>query len=344
MKIFATTILVLAIGLTAGCGQKAGEIFSPPATPLVWPDPPEPPRIRYVGQLTGSADLKPAVSFGQQIGDALFGKKPQQAFLTPYAVCTDNAQRVFVADSNAQLVHALDLATRKYQQIRPAAPTRFSQPVGIARSPAGTLYVADSTAGCIYTFDDRGQPTGNIAAEFLKRPCGLAFDPPRNRLLVADVGAHAVVSLTPDGRLIQRSGGRGTEPGQFNYPTNVAVDSTGNVYVSDSLNFRIQVLNPELQPLRIIGKKGDMPGYFSQPKGIALDTHDHLYVVDANFEAVQVFNSAGELLLTFGEEGRAPGQFWLPAGIFIDANNRIWIGDCYNRRVQVFDFLPEVRP
>src|SRR5205807_7758485 len=99
--------------------------------------------------------------------------------------------------------------------------------------------------------------------------------------------------------LLARIGSRGTEPGQFNYPTNVALDSHGRIYVSDSLNFRIQQFGPDFAPIRQIGRKGDLPGYFGQPKGIAIDSQDHLYVLDAHFEAVQVFDAMGQLLMDF---------------------------------------------
>jgi DNA-binding beta-propeller fold protein YncE len=327
----------------AGCAQKAGELFPPPAQPVVWPEPPNPPRVRYVGQLSTSDDLKAPKNLGQQLGNALFGKKGPQTLVTPFALCTDDAAgRVFIADSNVQVVHVLDLNRRRWTQWKPATPTkRFAQPVGIAHDPAaGRLYVADSAAACIYVFDGNGNPRGSIGHGFLQRPCGLAFDTTRQRLLVADASAHELVALSPDGRLIQRAGSRGTEPGKFNYPTNVAVDSAGRVYVSDSLNFRVQQLDADLQPLRVIGRKGDMPGYFSQPKGVAIDSQDRLYVVDANFEAVQIFDATGLLLLHFGEEGRKPGQFWLPTSVWVDQNDRIWVTDSYNKRVQVFDLLP----
>jgi len=331
--------------IASGCGRKAGEIFPPLPKPLVWPEAPETARVRYVGQLSTSADLKPAVPFGQDIGEAFFGKKPVKSMLTPYALCTDGRWRLFVADSNAQLVHVFDLATRKYAQWMPAtANQRFSQPVGIAHDSIGWLYVSDSAAGCIYVFNSLGKNISTIGREFVKRPCGLAFDDKNARLFVADAGTHEVIVLSREGRLISRVGSRGTEVGQFNYPTNVALDSQGRLYVSDSLNFRVQQFSPELAPIRAIGRKGDMPGYFSTPKGIAVDNQDHLYVVDANFESIQIFDSEGKLLLSFGQEGRGPGEFWLPAGIFIDPHNRIWVADAYNRRVQVFEYLPEAKP
>jgi DNA-binding beta-propeller fold protein YncE len=320
-------------------------IFEPLATPLVWPNPPEQERIRYVGQLVTSADLKPAVPFGQQLAEALFGKGDVQSMLSPYALCTDGGDRLFVADSNAQIVHVFNLKTRQYAQWAPAnANKRFSQPVGIAFDPLSKrLAVADSVGGCICMFDETGKYQGDVGRGALARPCGLAFDR-TGRLFVADAAAHQVLVIATSGQIDTRIGTRGRRLGEFNYPTNIAIDSKGRLYVSDSLNFRVQQFSADFQAIRQIGQEGDMPGYFRQPKGLAVDSEDHLYVVDANFELVQIFDEEGSILMDFGAEGRGRGEFWLPAGIFIDAQNRIWVADTYNRRVQVFDYVPERKP
>ncbi len=328
-----------------GCVKQQGVIFPPRKPPLVFPAPPEQPRIRYVGQLATSADLKPAVPVTQAFGEALFGKAETASMLTPYAVCTDGRDRVFVADSNAQVVHVFDLKNRKYARWHPDnKESRFAQPVGIAfDGQTRRLYVADSAAGHVQMFDPYGNDLGELGPNVLNRPVGLAFEVRTGRLFVADAGQHQVLVFGRDRALLARIGTRGTELGQFNYPTNVAVDSQGRLYVSDSLNFRVQQFAPDLKPIRQIGRKGDMPGYFAQPKGIAVDSEDHLYVVDANFESIQIFDASGALLMDFGAEGNGDAEFWLPAGIFIDRRNRIWIADSYNRRVQVLDYLPEVK-
>src|SRR5205823_2354802 len=82
-------VATLALAALAGCARPAGVVFPPLAQPIVWPPAPERARVRYVGQLTTEADLKPAVPFGQQLGQVLFGKREVRSMLTPFAVCTD---------------------------------------------------------------------------------------------------------------------------------------------------------------------------------------------------------------------------------------------------------------
>jgi DNA-binding beta-propeller fold protein YncE len=341
-RLFIRPLVALVVSLAAGCAQPAGEIFPPLAKPLVWPAAPEQPRIRYVGQLSTNEDLKPAKPFGEALAEAIMGRKPVLSMLTPFACCTDGGDRLFVADSNAQLVHVFNLKTREYARWKPEGKQPvFSQPVGIAWSPDERLLVADSMGGALFTFDSSGRYTGQLGMGKLQRPCGVAVHPVTGRIYIADATAHQIVVLSSTGAELARLGRRGTALGEFNYPTSVAMDSQGRLYVCDSLNFRVQQIGTDMKTVRQIGRKGDMPGYFAQPKGVALDSADHLYVLDAQFESVQIFDPEGRLLLDFGEEGGGPGQFWLPTSMFIDHKDRIWIADSYNQRIQVFDFLPE---
>jgi DNA-binding beta-propeller fold protein YncE len=334
--------ILLALALMAGCAPTAAPIFPVLAAPPQWPAPPASPRIRYVGQLTGSADLHPTEPPLQAVGRLVFGGTTTSwSFKNPMAICTDGADRLFVADTADPVIHVLDLGNRSYQRWTPAG-RKLLTPVGLAYDASGRrLLVSDSGTAAVLIFSLDGKCIGELAPGQFKRPCGLAVDPRNGRIFVADVSAHQVLVVSPSGQLLQRIGGRGTAPGQFNFPTNVALDDRGRLFVSDSLNFRVQEFDSDLQPIRQIGHQGDMPGYFSQPKGIAIDPDGHIYVVDSQFEALQIFDDAGNLLLDFGEEGKLPGEFWLPSSIFIDRRGRIWVADSYNHRVQVFDYLPE---
>src|SRR5688572_27922081 len=111
------------------------------------------PRVQYVGQLATIADLKRSVGVLDVVGGAIFGMKSPHAMLSPYGVCTDSADRIFVADSNAQLVHVFYLSTRRYARWTPKKPIRFTQPVGVAyNSGLGRLYVSDSVGATVHIF------------------------------------------------------------------------------------------------------------------------------------------------------------------------------------------------
>ncbi|MHC5026743.1 MAG: NHL repeat-containing protein [Planctomycetota bacterium] len=333
---------MLACLIMSGCGRPAGVLFAPLDAPLRWPPGADDARIEYVGMLRSDRDLAPAKSGGEVLSEALFGTTPEQAMLSPYGVCTDGGDRLFVSDSGGQIVHVFDLERRRYDRwpVDETTPT-FGQPLGLAWDAHGDrLLVADAVTGSIVTLNAAGQVRETLGAEHLVRPSGVAVDAD-GRIYVSDAGAHRVIVLDRSGALVGQIGDRGVAPGNFNFPTNVCVDDVGRVYVADSLNFRIQIFDENLEPLRTVGAQGDRPGYFSQPKGVALDSDGHLYVVDAHFETIQIFDDAGRLLLDFGGEGQDPGRFWLPAGIHIDSRDRIWVADSYNHRVQVFQYLEE---
>ncbi|MCE7972761.1 MAG: hypothetical protein DYG92_00320 [Leptolyngbya sp. PLA1] len=335
-------LLSAGVALGPGCAKPAGVLFAPGDGASVWPPPPDEPRIRFAGEIRSAADLKPGRSTGEGLASLLFGSEPAPGMVSPMGVCTDGADRVFIADSTAQVLHVLDLRTREHERWKPGegAP-EFLSPVAVAFDEAGgRVLVSDSGVGAVFAFDLRGRYLGLLGRGAVSRPCGVAVQPGTGRVAVADVAAHEVVLLSGDGVRVGGVGGRGREAGQFNFPTYVAFGEDGRLYVADSLNFRVQVFSPGLEPLAQIGGKGDMPGYFAQPKGVAVSKAGQLFVTDANFEAVQVFDGAGVLLMTFGREGRGPGEFWLPAGVAVDAKGRVWIADSRNRRVQVFELIP----
>ena len=323
----------------AGCGSAPGVILEASEASPRWPKPPDAARIEFLGEIRTDTDLKPAKSGLARLSEGLFGADEVNAMQSPIAVCTDGADRAFVADTNARVVHVFDLATRAYSTWKPTEG--FDTPVAVAFDAVNRrLLVSDSAAGWINEFDEKGAFVRRLGADALERPCGVVVMGD-GRLLVADVSAHQLVVLSRDGAELGRMGHRGTGLGEFNFPTNLAIAPDGRIFVSDSLNFRIQVLSPDLVAERQIGSQGDLPGYFAQPKGVAVDAQGHVFAVDANFEAVQVFTTDGALLMSFGREGTGPGEFWLPAGIHIDPKGRIWIADSYNQRVQVFRGVSE---
>jgi DNA-binding beta-propeller fold protein YncE len=319
-------------------------MFDPASRAMGWPAPPDQTRVRLVGQLTSDRDLKPGRTFGRRMGDALFGREPERALISPVGIGVDARQRILVCDSGARAVHVFDLERRTYERWEPDGEDGdgFVLPIAVAAGADGVVLVSDSGAGVIHRFGSDGTHTATLGEGVLERPCGLVIDDTTGDIYVADPGAHQVVRLSSEGVVLQRIGRRGSTEGEFNFPTYVARDESGHLYVSDSLNFRVQVFDADMRFVRSIGSKGDLPGYFAQPKGLAFDPDGHLYVVDSHFEAVQLFDRGGRLLMTFGEEGRGEGQFWLPVGIHIDTRGWIWIADSYNRRVQVFEYVREV--
>jgi len=336
--------LAALMGVMGGCHQPQRPIFPEHDPPLVWPDPPNPPRIRYVGALRGAADLKPSRRGFAAIGDALLGaKKPETLYGPRGVVCTPDGTRLWVADPGGRCLHVFDLAARAYKKIRRCGMLPLLSPVDVCLGPEDSIYVCDSESPAIHRLAARDGAllqTVRLPEELL-RPVAVHYDASSDELLVVDVAAHNIKVLGREGELRRILGRRGEGPGEFNFPCDVSADEQ-SVWIADTGNHRVQAVTRTGEPVIAIGQAGDAPGDLALPKGIALDPDGHVYVVDGRFENVQIFDRTGRLLLFFGDEGAKEGEFWLPGGIFIEPSGRIWVCDSYNRRVQVFDYIREL--
>jgi DNA-binding beta-propeller fold protein YncE len=307
-----------------GCSSPQGEVFPVLAESLVWPKPPEQPRVKYVGALSTEADLKKEVSWFQSVGEFVFGKEDIGILVGPYAVAIDEDKRLFVADAGSGLVQAFDLSKRRYNQFSAISGEETLQmPVALTLAD-NRIYVADSVLRKVCV---------------LKRPAGIAHWQEANKVYVADAVTHIVNVFDESGKFLFEIGTRGINAGQFNFPTHLWVDKSGLLYVSDTLNYRVQVFTGDGKFLKMVGEHGNRPGYFAHPCGIAADSAGRIYVTDRQFENFQIFDSDGRILLAIGGEGSGLGEFWLPAGVFIDDRNRIYIADSFNKRIQVFELL-----
>ncbi len=138
-------------------------------------------------------------------------------------------------------------------------------------------------------------------------------------------------------------GSPGSGPGQFTSPRNIAVGPDGNLYIADSGNHRIQVLDSEGNFLREWGQFGPGPGQFSEPWGIAVDSQ-YVYVADTWNYRVQKFTLDGEFVDSWGESGVAAdipgdsgGYFFGPRDVELLPDNQIAVTDTGNHRIQIFD-------
>jgi DNA-binding beta-propeller fold protein YncE len=308
---------------------------------LVWPLPPEDPKIQYVGSIATPEDLGITKSFFGRVLEFLFGKSEQRV-QQPYGVAVDNEDKIFVADSAQRVIHVFDVPARKYSSIRGAGNREFEFPVGVAVDGHGRLYVSDAEGRRIFVLDRAGRSLITIS-DGLQRPAGLAFNATNQSLYVVDVVRHEILVYDASGKLRFSFGGRGGENGRLNFPTNIAVDRKGVVYVTDALNFRVQIFAADGTFLSSFGRTGDALGDLPRPKGIGVDSEGHIYLVEGLYDVVNVFDHRGRLLLTFGGAGAARGEFWLATGLFVDSQDRIYVADSFNSRVQLFQYLPDRR-
>ena len=125
--------------------------------------------------------------------------------------------------------------------------------------------------------------------------------------------------------------------GRLAEPRKLAVDESGNVYVVDSENHRVQVFDSNGIYLRQWGSEGSGEGEFKSPSGLALDESGNVYITELGNHRVQVFDSQGGFLRKWGSEGSDDGQFNSPNGIEVDRSGNVYVADTRNNRIQVFD-------
>lgn len=305
---------------------------------LIWPLPPEQPRVRFVAEYHGQNDLGEK----DDLKAALLGEdQAGLALQKPYGVAvSDDGKLIYVTDTKLRAIVVFDINKGEVRLFKTDAHGALYNPLEIRVDSQGRVFVADSERKEVLILSPEGKTLMTLGKlEAIGRPTGLALDEARNRLYVADTIKHRIVVYDLEGKHLRTFGERGAEPGQLNYPVNLALDHKGRLLVSDTGNFRIQVFDGSGEFLNTFGQLGDSYGNFSRSKGVAVDSDNNIYVVDAAFNNFQIFNQEGQLLLFIGASGREPGMFWIPTGIFVDKTDKIYVVDSINERIQVFQYL-----
>lgn len=258
------------------------------------------------------------------------GSGPGQ-FLQPRAIAVGKDGRVYVTDTGNKRVQAFDSEGRylfAFDSVDGA--NKFIEPFGMVMTSKGTLLVMDAEEGRMYRFDADGRPLGALEANTrFYKPRGLSIDKSDN-LFIADTGGSRIVKLDADGNVALSLDQRGKGPGQFDQPCDAIGDPSGEIWVSDCVNGRIQLFGPD----------GTFKLQFAIPPSdplngarLALGPDQTLYVAASTAHKVLKFSRTGQAQGDFGSEGREAGQFRIPTGIMF-AGTAIWVADTLNGRVQ----------
>lgn len=343
MRIIVLLTASVFMACSVSCTHSRAVIDYTMSEGIIWPGPPEKPRIKYLWSLQR---VRGAEKKGKLLrvlaGDAETGDyadpRDSDLLVNPHGIFVDEKDVLYVTDTGALRVNVIDLNTMDSFVIRKAGEAYFSAPIGVVSGPDGRIYVTDADLAAVAVYNKNGKFL-SVFEGGMKRPTGLAINSSEGIVYVADTWGHAVYLYDLDGKRLGSIGRRGEGPGALNYPTHIWVDRNGMLYVSDTLNFRVQVFSKSGEPVTSFGLAGDAFGSFDKLKGIAVDSVGHIYVTDSAQDMIKIFNREGRLLLFFGQKGTRRGNFYLPAGIYIDGKERIFVADSLNGRVQAFQFL-----
>lgn len=297
---------------------------------------------------------------------------PAAQFSNPSGVVSNSSGEVFVADRLNHRIRKITAAgvvsTFAGSGVAGFADgngtaAKFEKPTGLAIDGNGNLYVADESnhrirqitpAGVVSTFAGTGvagfAEGATASAKFLY-PAGVAVDADGN-VYVADAGNQRIRKITAATGIVTTLAGAGvagstdgsSETAQFSSPQALAVDTSGSVFVADTGNHSIRVINAgNVTTLAGTGVGGflDGPGgtaMFASPRGVAVDGSGVAYVTDSGNHRIRQISADGQVTTLAGSG--APGQvnspaiglypvttcqFDLPEGVTIDSSGALFV-------------------
>lgn len=188
----------------------------------------------------------------------------------------------------------------------------------------------------------------------LNSPTGIALSEDGATVYVVDSGNQRIQRFESDGKFIGVWSGETDARLDLGYSTDtgqgasdIIVGGDGLIYVADTWNHRVLVLDSGGQVVRELGLSGELtdignspdpspePGLFFGPRSVAV-ADGEIYVTDTGNERVQVFASDGTFLRAFGGYGTEPGKLLEPVGIAIGPGGNVWVADSGNSRLSVF--------
>lgn len=213
-------------------------------------------------------------------------------------------------DESARFVEAAQISARLDKKFL------FRQPVSVLPLPDGSFWITAYGSNELVHFDVNGLVIGRARGPLagFDRPFDL-YRLSDGRMLVSEMAADRISVLKADGSYISSFGRKGRGNGSFIGPQYIAVDSAGNIYVTDFGNARVVVFDPDGKPLFTFGGKSDVFPGFTAPAGIAI-IDDTVYVADGVRGSVHVFDTAGNYTSTL-----------LPEGSLVQSESlRVWNG------------------
>ncbi len=214
------------------------------------------------------------------------------------------------------------------------------KPHGLRVGPDGNIWTVDLEAHRVMKWTQEGRllmilGTGSPAADnnakySFNRPATLNFGPNRDFFVADGYGNSRVVHYSQDGEYLGQWGTKGANDGEFSLVHDIAIDSNGRLYVSDRVNKRVQIFDPQG---RFLGKWTDL----GVPQGLFyVKSEDVLYMCDGVNSRIIKVSLDGKILGVLGSFGKIPGKIDVPHYIAVDSAGAIYAADFRNWRIDKF--------
>jgi DNA-binding beta-propeller fold protein YncE len=274
-------------------------------------------------------------------------------FWAPHGIAVDSSGNVYVVDTFNGRIQVFDSNgefIKKWGAVG-SGNGNFSGPNGIAVDSSGNVYVADTSNYRVQKFDSDGAfiaswgGPGAGAGGGFALPCGVAVDGSGNNVYIADTSNHRICKYDSNGNLIKIWGGYGAVSegdvnGLFYYPHNIGVDASGNVYVADTSNERIQKFDSNGVFITKWGSAGSNNSQFAEPCGIDFDSSGNVYVADSYNSRIQKFSSDGVFITSF-----AIGSLNYCYDVAVDSSGNVYVPNSDANRIQKYALSsPTVTP
>ena len=201
----------------------------------------------------------------------------------------------------------------------------LSKPVGVAINKDGLIAVVEGGAHCVTLIDRAGKRTSfgskGTGDGQLNNPRGIAFTCDGHILVTDD---HRLQKFTSSGQHLKSFGSKkkGNGPQQFNTPMGIAVHpTTGDIYIADCYNHRIQVVSDDLSQLRSFGAKGSSASQLKYPTDLSFSLGGVLYINDSGNCRVQAQDVRCDNQLSY----TCCSELKDPKSIVVDPCNNIYV-------------------
>jgi sugar lactone lactonase YvrE len=304
-------------------------------------------------------------------------------FATPIGIAVDRTGNLWIADRDNHAIRKATLAAGMWDVTTPAgalgmpgssdgsgAQARFSSPHGIAVDVGGNVYVSDTGNQLIRKFAPvadsvsklaglagaAGSTDGSGAAARFYNPIGVTADNAGN-LYIGDALNNAIRQLVVANGAVSTVAGTAASYGnadgpvanvRFNFPSGVASDGNGNLFITDSLNHTIRqmvLLTGMVATIAGSGSAGSGDGTgagasFNYPWGITFHSTGDLFIADTNNVVIRKLVLAGSTVSTFagmagvGGSSDSPPRFASPYAVASDGNANLYVADTSNHTIR----------